>query len=120
MTDALIKIQSNSGKKMFNFYIRSRADESYIKEMVKDFATYSDNDSIINGGRLNWDFLSTNFLRFLMENYKNRTTINCDQIKIVDYDEMDNIINTFIIKPNADKYKNINVSLFDALEITSI
>lgn len=117
MTSGFIKINFSDGKPFFNIWVSSDSDPKEIKREWDTFLSYIYLDEASSGfqSRLNWNYLATNFMRFLSEKYLNKTSFNSNRVSVAPDSWADNAIYQFEITPIKDKYSDFNCPISKAI-----
>lgn len=115
MTNAIIRVCFSDGVEMFKLYVGSDAHPEIIEELLKGFCEL--NDQSLLAGRLNWDYVATNFIRYLQETYK-KSLVDSNRVRITIGEEQ--VIYKYELKPKAELYKNTRIKMFETLTLSQI
>lgn len=124
MTDAIVKIMFSDGKEMFRFYIGSDSSPDSFKKTLSDFCNRSDVDTVSKKGRINWDYVASNFMRYIADLYTHKDTSNMNRVKVLYSDGnmeapdvISGVCNIFTITPDKLKYADWQAPLILALNV---
>ena len=116
MTTGLVRFFFNDGTPYFNVFVRGNG--YVIPEILDEFIEKQHTDNVTLNGRLNYTYMATNFLNYVMEHeafkrerMNNLVYITTDEPEICDIDHWLNVT------PDGAKFSNFKIHLKDALNI---
>lgn len=117
MTTGFIKLNFSDGKPFFNIWVGSDSDPKDIKRHWNTFLNYVYLEEGAGGfkTRLNWNYLATNFMRYLSEIYLNKTAFNSNIVSVAPDSWANNAIYQFEITPIQNKYSDFTCNISKAI-----